>query len=192
MKNEISVFITLLWVAGVFYTTFSWADSQGEDMSTAEVETMASEKLEQARLIEVPAVDYTRQAETTQLWALYKNLYESQGTVLFQGKKAARLGNLEIKNYRLEEINLSQPWKAKIKNQDIWTNKAWRLTITGGPFPVQDMPIVIWAGDTVLGYGQQNFDLSENLCCDFRQFGINRRHAYCHFIWHGWVPGSIT
>lgn len=62
--------------------------------------------------------------------------------------------------YRIEEVTLPQPAKVTVGGEDIRVNKAWRITIMGGPFPVRAMPPTIWVGDTLLGQGAESPDLS--------------------------------
>ncbi|MGH8549335.1 MAG: hypothetical protein ACRERU_12200 [Methylococcales bacterium] len=42
----------------------------------------------------------------------------------------------------------------------ITTDKAWRLTVLGGPFPVRAMPALLWVGDHLLGVGRKSPDLA--------------------------------
>ena len=134
MKSKILTLLPLLWVVTELHTTPSWAISPEEASPTTGVEVMSTEEPERARLIEEPTLEQAQTVEQTQLQAMHKHLYESQGAVLFRGKKAARLGASEVTDYRLEEIDLPQPWKTKVKGKEVWANKAWRITITGGPF----------------------------------------------------------
>ncbi len=160
MKSKILALLPLLWVVTELHTTPSWAISPEEDSPTAGVEVMSTEEPERARLIEEPTLEQAQTAEQAQLQAMHKHLYESQGTLLFHGEKAARLGASEVTAYRLEEIDLLQPWKTKVKGKEIWANKAWRITITGGPFHARAMPLVVWIGNSIFGYGQESIDSS--------------------------------
>ena len=49
----------------------------------------------------------------------------------------------------------------EVRGQQVVVNKAWRVTVQGGPFPVRAMPAVIWIDDQIAGYGIENETLSQ-------------------------------
>jgi hypothetical protein len=38
-------------------------------------------------------------------------------------------------------------------------SRAFRVTVTGGPFPIRALPAVVWIGDAAVGYGVESEDL---------------------------------
>jgi hypothetical protein len=83
------------------------------------------------------------------------------GTTLAEGRNEQPVGFLALKSYRLEEVVLPQPLRATVNGRDLTVNRVMRLTVTGGPFEVRDMPATIWVDNTAVGFGQENVDLSE-------------------------------
>jgi len=88
-------------------------------------------------------------------------LIKMQGKLISQGRNTRPVGALKLVNYRLEELTLPQSVTVEINGKSAEVNKAWRLTITGGPFPVRDLPPVIWIDDVPLGTGVENERLTE-------------------------------
>ena len=70
-------------------------------------------------------------------------------------------GDLKLTGYRVEEVLLPRNVNAEVRGQQVVTDKAWRVIVTGGPFPVRTMPAVIWIDDQVAGYGIENETLSQ-------------------------------
>ncbi len=83
------------------------------------------------------------------------------GRVLGEGTNASAVGHNKVKSYRVEEVTLPQMQKVEIKGETRSVGKAFRLTITGGPFPVRALPPVVWLDETAIGYGVENEDLNE-------------------------------
>ncbi|HYK19826.1 MAG TPA: hypothetical protein VEV42_03770, partial [Pyrinomonadaceae bacterium] len=48
-----------------------------------------------------------------------------------------------------------------LHGQQVVVDKAWRVTVQGGPFPVRALPAVIWIDDEIVGYGIENETLSQ-------------------------------
>ncbi|MEN3327758.1 MAG: hypothetical protein V7638_2565, partial [Acidobacteriota bacterium] len=63
--------------------------------------------------------------------------------------------------YRVEEINLPRQLNVEVRGQQVAVDKAWRVTVQGGPFAVRAMPAVIWIDDQIAGYGIENETLSQ-------------------------------
>lgn len=81
---------------------------------------------------------------------------KSPGKIIASGTNTKPVGELKLKTYRLEEITLPEAWEVKIGDQNQLVAKAWRLTIFGGPFPVRDMPAVLWIDNKFLAYGDNS------------------------------------
>ena len=88
-------------------------------------------------------------------------LLKLPGQVLGEGKNTRPVGQFQLLKYRVEELQLPRTVKAELHGQQVEVDKAWRLTITGGPFPVRALPAVIWIDDQMVGYGVENERLSE-------------------------------
>ena len=88
-------------------------------------------------------------------------LLQLPGRVIGEGKNTNPVGQLGLLKYRVEELQLPRSVKAELHGQQVFVDKAWRLTITGGPFPVRALPAVIWIDDQIVGYGVENEQLSE-------------------------------
>jgi hypothetical protein len=88
-------------------------------------------------------------------------LLKMPGRLLGEGKNTSPAGQFQLLKYRVEELQLPRSIKLKLHGQQVEVDKAWRLTITGGPFPVRALPAVIWVDDQMVGYGVENERLSE-------------------------------
>lgn len=83
------------------------------------------------------------------------------GKLLAETKTTAVGGNLRITGYRVEEVALPRSVTAEVRGQQVAVDRAWRVTVNGGPFPVRAMPAVIWVDDQIIGYGIENESLSQ-------------------------------
>ena len=83
------------------------------------------------------------------------------GRVLGEGQNTRAVGQHKVKTYRVEEVTLPHMREVEIKGETRTVGKAFRLTLKGGPFPVRAMPPVVWVGDTAVGYGVENEELTE-------------------------------
>ena len=83
------------------------------------------------------------------------------GKVISEAKTAQQSGDLKLSGYRVEAVQLPRSINAEVRGQQVVVNRAWRVTITGGPFPVRAMPAVIWVDDQVVGYGIENETLTQ-------------------------------
>ncbi len=83
------------------------------------------------------------------------------GKLLAEAKTTGVGGNLKITGYRVEEVALPRSVTAEVRGQQVAVDRAWRVTVTGGPFPVRAMPAVIWIDDQIAGYGIENETLSQ-------------------------------
>jgi hypothetical protein len=90
-----------------------------------------------------------------------REIVKLPGKVLSEAKTAKQSGELKLTGYRVEEVQLPRSINAEVRGQQVVVNRAWRVTITGGPFPVRAMPAVIWVDDQIVGVGIENETLSQ-------------------------------
>ena len=88
------------------------------------------------------------------------DLLRDPGVVLAEGKNTVPTGQLRLKSYRIEEVALRNPISVEIDGLPAQMNKAWRLTITGGPFRVRDATAIIWIDGKPVGFGTYSPDLN--------------------------------
>ena len=93
--------------------------------------------------------------------AILADVMKTKGKVLAEGRNLQPIGQFNLRSYRLEEIPLKQSVTVEIDGKPLVTDKAWRLIVTGGPFPVRALPPVVWIDDVQIGYGVENERLSE-------------------------------
>ena len=102
-----------------------------------------------------------RNASPTNKELPLREIIKLPGKLLAETKTTGTTGNLKLTGYRVEEVALSQSVSTQVRGQQVNANKAWRVTVTGGPFPVRAMPAVIWIDDQIVGYGIENETLSQ-------------------------------
>ena len=90
-----------------------------------------------------------------------KQLLQLPGKVVSEAKSARPNGDLRLTGYRIEEVSLPQNLDVEIRGQQVAVNKAWRISIQGGPFPVRALPAVVWIDDQIVGNGIENETLSQ-------------------------------
>jgi hypothetical protein len=90
-----------------------------------------------------------------------KQLLQLPGKVVSEAKSARPNGDLRLTGYRVEEVSLPQNLNVEIRGQQVAVNKAWRVSVQGGPFPVRALPAVIWIDDQIVGNGIENETLSQ-------------------------------
>ena len=90
-----------------------------------------------------------------------KQLMQLPGKVVSEAKSARPNGDLRLTGYRIEEVNLPQNQNVEIRGQQVAVNRAWRVTVQGGPFPVRALPAVVWIDDQIVGNGIENETLSQ-------------------------------
>ena len=49
-------------------------------------------------------------------------------------------GRFKVKNYRVEELTLPEAVSVEVKGKRVEVSRAFRVTVTGGPFPVHAQP----------------------------------------------------
>jgi hypothetical protein len=79
-----------------------------------------------------------------------KELLRLPGRVLAETKSARPEGDLRLTGYRVEELKLPRTLNVEIRGQQVAVDRAWRVTVTGGPFPVRALPAVIWIENEAL------------------------------------------
>ena len=90
-----------------------------------------------------------------------RELLKLQGKVISEAKSARSAGDLKLTGYRVEELSLPRSLTVDVQGRQTVVNKAWRVTVQGGPFPVRAMPAVIWIDDQIVGNGIENETLSQ-------------------------------
>lgn len=70
-------------------------------------------------------------------------------------------GSPNIRGYRIEELQLPRNINVELHGQQVSVDRAWRITLNGGPFPVRALPAVIWIDDQIAGFGIENETLSQ-------------------------------
>jgi hypothetical protein len=90
-----------------------------------------------------------------------RELLKQPGKLVSEAASARPNGNLKLTGYRVEEIQLPRSMTAEVQGRQTVVNKAWRVTIHGGPFPVRALPAVVWIDDEIAGNGIENETLSQ-------------------------------
>jgi hypothetical protein len=100
------------------------------------------------------------------------DLMKLPGKVIAEGSNTRPTAKFRAAKYRVEEVALPGATEVKIGERIVSVNKAYRVTIVGGPFVVRAMPAVVWVGDTAIGYGVENEDLTEITAVTFDESAI--------------------
>ncbi|MET0645681.1 MAG: hypothetical protein ABW208_03610 [Pyrinomonadaceae bacterium] len=88
------------------------------------------------------------------------DLLKMPGKVIAESNApAAAAGKLKVKNYRVEELTLPAPVSVETGGRRVEVSRAFRVTVTGGPFPVRALPPVVWVDDEAVGFGVESEDL---------------------------------
>ena len=90
-----------------------------------------------------------------------RELLRLPGRIVAETKSARPEGDLKLTGYRVEEVQLPRTFTVEIQGQPVAVERAWRVTVTGGPFPVRALPAVVWIDDQIAGKGIENETLSE-------------------------------
>lgn len=88
------------------------------------------------------------------------DLLKLPGKILGESVSSRATGKYRVANFRVEEVALPRIIEVEVRGQKIQASSAFRLSITGGPFPVRALPPIIWIDDTAIGYGVENEDLN--------------------------------
>jgi hypothetical protein len=87
------------------------------------------------------------------------DLLKMPGKVIAESDSPRAAGRLKVKNYRVEELTLPAAVSVEVGGKRVEVSRAFRVTVTGGPFPVRAMPAVVWIDDVAVGYGVESEDL---------------------------------
>jgi len=90
-----------------------------------------------------------------------RDLVKAPGKLISEAKSARPTSDLRLTGYRVEEIQLPRNLTVEVRGQQVAVDKAWRVTVQGGPFPVRALPAVIWIDDQIVGTGIENETLSQ-------------------------------
>ena len=90
-----------------------------------------------------------------------RELLSAPGKLISEAKSARPTTELKLTGYRVEEVKLPRQLNVEVRGQQVAVDKAWRVTLQGGPFPVRAMPAVIWIDDQIVGNGIENETLSQ-------------------------------
>jgi hypothetical protein len=106
----------------------------------------------QARAQDANASDHAQEPKMS-------DLLKMPGQVIAESDAAAPAGKLRVKNYRVEELQLPAPVSVEVGGKRVEVSRAFRVTVTGGPFPVRALPAVVWIDDEAVGFGVESEDL---------------------------------
>ena len=90
-----------------------------------------------------------------------RELLSVPGKLLSEAKSDRPTTELKLTGYRVEEIKLPRTLSVELRGQQVAVDKAWRVTVQGGPFPVRALPAVIWIDDQIVGNGIESESLSQ-------------------------------
>ena len=90
-----------------------------------------------------------------------RELLNVPGKLVSEAKSSRPTTELKLSGYRVEEIKLPRQLNVELHGQQVAVDKAWRVTVQGGPFAVRAMPAVIWIDDQIVGNGIENETLSQ-------------------------------
>ena len=106
-----------------------------------------------------------------------KELLKAPGRLVSEAKTNRPSSDLKLTGHRVEELQLPRSLTVELRGQQVVVDKAWRVTVQGGPFPVRALPAVIWIDDQIVGNGIENESLSQITAITFdssliRQGGV--------------------
>jgi hypothetical protein len=90
-----------------------------------------------------------------------RELLQLPGRLISENKAARPSSDLRLTGYRVEEVRLPRNLTVEVRGQNVVVDKAWRVTVQGGPFPVRALPAVVWIDDEIVGNGIENETLSQ-------------------------------
>ncbi len=90
-----------------------------------------------------------------------KELLSLPGRLVSEAKAERPSSDLKLTGYRIEELQLPRSLNVEVRGQQVAVDRAWRVTVQGGPFPVRALPAVIWIDDQIVGNGIENESLSQ-------------------------------
>ena len=87
------------------------------------------------------------------------DLLKMPGRVIAESDAPRAAGKFKVKNYRVEELTLPEAVTVEVGGKRAEVSRAFRVTVTGGPFPVRALPAVVWIDDVAVGFGIESEDL---------------------------------
>ena len=90
-----------------------------------------------------------------------RELLQLPGRLISETKAARPSSDLRLTGYRVEEVRLPRNLTVEVRGQQVVADKAWRVSVQGGPFPVRALPAVVWIDDEIVGNGIENETLSQ-------------------------------
>lgn len=87
------------------------------------------------------------------------DLLKMPGRVVAESDAPRAVGRFKVRNYRVEELTLPEAVSVEVGGKRVETSRAFRVTVTGGPFPVRALPAVVWIDDVAVGFGVESEDL---------------------------------
>src|SRR5215212_8198573 len=87
------------------------------------------------------------------------DLLKMPGRVIAESDAPRAVGRFKVRNYRVEELTLPEAVSVEVGGKRVETSRAFRVTVTGGPFPVRALPAVVWIDDAAVGFGVESEDL---------------------------------
>ena len=90
-----------------------------------------------------------------------RELLQLPGKLISETKAARPSSDLKLTGYRVEEVRLPRNLTVEVRGQQVVADKAWRVTVQGGPFPVRALPAVVWIDDEIVGNGIENETLTQ-------------------------------
>jgi hypothetical protein len=90
-----------------------------------------------------------------------REILKLQGRIIGEAKSARATGDLKLTGYRVEEVPLPPDLSVAVQGRQEVVDRAWRVTVQGGPFPVRAMPAVIWIDDQIVGNAIEDETLSQ-------------------------------
>ena len=91
---------------------------------------------------------------------LVTQLMNAPGTLIGAGRNTHPAGPFKLVTYRVDLLALAQPITITLNGKSVTVDKAWRLTITGGPFAPRAIPAVISIDGTPAGVALESADES--------------------------------
>lgn len=89
------------------------------------------------------------------------DLLKMPGKVIAESDAPRAAGKFKVRNYRVEELTLPRPVEVTVGGKRAEVSRAFRVTVTGGPFPVRAMPAVVWVDDVAVGFGVESEELDQ-------------------------------
>ena len=90
-----------------------------------------------------------------------REVLQLPGRLISETKTTRPSSDLRLTGYRVEEVSLPRNLTVEVRGQRVDVDKAWRVTVQGGPFPVRALPAVVWIDDQIVGNGIENETLSQ-------------------------------